>query len=73
MQENDYRNDTNQSDAEVTNRLDRPDAAASRIGRLTSRHGTSSFERIVTLGAFAALDEVPPEKPDAIRGYAALA
>jgi hypothetical protein len=38
--------------------------------RRVAGHGTSSFERIMTLGAFAAQDQVPVQKGGEIRGRA---
>lgn len=63
------KNDVEQSDAKVPERTEPTDALERPGVRISSGHGTSSFERILTLGAFAALDQVPPEEPGAIRGF----
>ncbi|MFN2143220.1 MAG: peroxidase family protein [Candidatus Promineifilaceae bacterium] len=60
-----------QSSGDVPDRPERPepaDAVERPAVRRVTGHGTSSFQRIVSLGAFAALDEVPPEDPDGTQG-----
>lgn len=68
MQDNDYSNDMKQAGKKVSDRPDRPDATAQRPDQITSEHGTSSFETLMTLGAFAARDQLPPEDAADIKG-----
>ena len=42
--------------------------AESDVLQIRRPHGRTSFERIVTAGAFAASDELPPNEPDDPRG-----
>jgi hypothetical protein len=68
MQEKDDRNDMEQTGEQPAGPPERAVAAEQGASQRPAGHGTSSIARIMTLGAFAARDQVPPEKPGAIRG-----
>lgn len=68
MQSNDYSKEPIKNDEVVLEQPGRPEAGTQRRTRPTSRHGSSSFDKLLTFGAFAARDQLPPKQANALEG-----